>query len=268
VENLSQPAEAVDDGVSSPGAILRRCREFNNISLADAAEVTKIGKNYLLALESDRSQEFASQAYRKGFMRIYANYLGLNADDMVHMLERDPQTPSTGLYSMKAQIELPKTQLWKKLFVPAILLAAVLATSLLFTQKNSGKPKPVTSEPATAIVTQPTAQQAVSSSKTATIPLTPAVANTAPPAPAPDGVSLKMKVNQNGTLVVTIDGANSQSYELNAGDLIEWKAEKTISLDLSNPAGLELELHGKPLPPLGPPGKPAFVIIEPTGIKR
>ena len=54
----------------SPGAILRRCREFHGISLEEASETTKIGISHLKALEEDLIREFANQAYLKGFLRI------------------------------------------------------------------------------------------------------------------------------------------------------------------------------------------------------
>ena len=66
-----------DHSTSSPGAILRRCREYHGISLDEAAEATKIGVAYLAALEGDQINEFASLAYLKGFLRIYATISGL-----------------------------------------------------------------------------------------------------------------------------------------------------------------------------------------------
>ncbi len=68
----------------SPGAILRRCREFHGITLEEASETTKIGISHLKALEDDQIREFANQAYLKGFLRIYATYLGLNSADVAH----------------------------------------------------------------------------------------------------------------------------------------------------------------------------------------
>ncbi|MEI6305764.1 MAG: helix-turn-helix transcriptional regulator, partial [Deltaproteobacteria bacterium] len=75
--------QTVELSTSSMGAILKRCREFHKISIEEAAEATKIGKNYLRALESDQLKEFQSLAYLKGFLRIYTVYLGLNPDDII-----------------------------------------------------------------------------------------------------------------------------------------------------------------------------------------
>ena len=77
-----------------------------------------------------------------------------------------------------------------------------------------------------------------------------------------------MKVSQNGTLNVTIDGGQSQTYDLTVGDAIEWKAEKNIALELSNAGGVEVEINGKALRPLGPAGKPVSIVLDANGVQQ
>ena len=77
-----------------------------------------------------------------------------------------------------------------------------------------------------------------------------------------------MKATQNNTLSVIIDGAAPQNHDLAVGDIIEWKAEKTISFDISNAGGVEAELNGKPLKPFGPAGKPVSVILDADGVRQ
>ena len=77
-----------------------------------------------------------------------------------------------------------------------------------------------------------------------------------------------MKVTQIGAVAVAIDGAAPQNYDLSVGDSIEWKADKSMALDLSNAGGVEAEINGKPLGPLGSAGKPAFVQLGAEGIKQ
>ena len=73
--------------------------------------------------------------------------------------------------------------------------------------------------------------------------------------PPLSGVTVRLKSLRKSGLVITLDETVTQAYELTAGDLIEWKADRTISLDLSDPAGVELELNGKPYKITAPPGK-------------
>ncbi len=77
-----------------------------------------------------------------------------------------------------------------------------------------------------------------------------------------------MRVIQSGTLTVTIDGSPSQGYELVVGDSIEWKADKNITLELSNAGGVEAELNGKQLKPFGQVGKPLVIVLDADGIRQ
>jgi len=91
-----------------------------------------------------------------------------------------------------------------------------------------------------------------------------------PSQPAADtakGFILKIMVTQTGSMTVTVDGSTPQDYELTVGDVIEWKAEKAIALDVSNAGGIELELNGKPYKQLGPSGKHVYVELNSDGIK-
>ena len=80
------------------------------------------------------------------------------------------------------------------------------------------------------------------------------------------GIILKLKVSQDCWLNITIDDAVSQQYDLKAGDLIEWKADRVFSLDIGNAGGIEAEFNGKPLKPFGEPGKTAHVILTAEGV--
>jgi hypothetical protein len=81
------------------------------------------------------------------------------------------------------------------------------------------------------------------------------------------GFIVRMKVTQSGTLTVTIDGSTSQGYDLIVGDSIEWKADRSITLELSNAGGVEVELNGKQVKPFGQPGKSAVVVLDAEGIR-
>lgn len=288
--NSSNPAmSAPETSGGSPGAILRRCREFHEISLEEASEATKIGITHLKALEEDRIRDFANQAYLKGFLRIYATYLGLNSDDIARMYEKlfgvngekpDP-TRASGTLQRKPRRLIPI----KKLVFPAILLMVILATATFFRQPSPPlvrPPQPVAVAPSPV---QNAAVQNVQSSVRVkkiepSIPLakvekSPAelpdpdktVAQKRPTDP-PKGFILKIKVTQNGTLTATIDGSAAQQYELTSGDIIEWKAEKKVTLELSNAGGVEAELNGKPYKSFGPPGKSAYVELDADSLKQ
>ena len=274
---------------ASPGAILRRCREFHGISLEEASETTKIGISYLKALEDDLIHEFANQAYLKGFLRIYATYLGLNSDDIARMYEKlfgvQGEKPGTALASATLPNRTPRLLSVKKLIFPAFLLVVILITATFF--KRLPPPVDRQSQQTVVAVQFPSnipVQVALSSARVMAVernvPLPKAekvpVESVEPeikvtpklPSDAPKVFILKIRVAQSGKLTTTVDGAVAQRYELAVGDVFVWKAEKNITLDLSNAGGVEVELNGKPYKSLGPVGEPIYVELDADGVKQ
>jgi cytoskeleton protein RodZ len=60
------------------GNSLREARTRRQLDLAVAEQATKIRARYLRALEDERFDQLPSQTYVKGFLRTYADYLGLD----------------------------------------------------------------------------------------------------------------------------------------------------------------------------------------------
>lgn len=66
--------------MDSYGEILRNVRESKNIDRETAALETSVKFSYIVALEEEDDGVFPGEAYMLGFMRIYAEYLGVNPD--------------------------------------------------------------------------------------------------------------------------------------------------------------------------------------------
>jgi cytoskeletal protein RodZ len=65
------------------GELLRSAREQKSLSLDRVAEETNIAKRYLAALEAEDFTVFPGDPYVIGFLRNYAEYLGLSSDELV-----------------------------------------------------------------------------------------------------------------------------------------------------------------------------------------
>src|SRR5689334_24029251 len=65
------------------GEELRREREIRGISLKEIADATKISKRFLEAIERNDHHTLPAPVFTRGFVREYARYLGLNAEEMV-----------------------------------------------------------------------------------------------------------------------------------------------------------------------------------------
>ncbi|QOX80565.1 helix-turn-helix domain-containing protein [Trichlorobacter lovleyi] len=278
--DTDQNAVITEPEVHSAGSILRRCREFNHISLEDAAEATKIGKNYLRALEEDRPQDLPSPAYLKGFLRTYAAYLGLQAEELLQLAAQQSGTvPAEPLKNDQA-VQSRGGFNWQRLILPAALLTAVIVSAIFLVPSTPERPKPPAPQPVTpapqpaipAAAVQPARSSALAAAANSAAPQ--AVTTEVPqetvaaPPKARDGFMIRMKVNRNSSLSVVIDDAASQGYELTSGDLIEWKAARTIALDLSDAGSVDIELNGTPLKLQATPGKPAYVVLDANGLRR
>jgi transcriptional regulator with XRE-family HTH domain len=67
----------------SIGARLREEREKRRLTLAQVSETTKIRAPYLQALENDDLSAMPSTAQARGFMRLYAEFLGLDLAELI-----------------------------------------------------------------------------------------------------------------------------------------------------------------------------------------
>ena len=65
--------------MDSIGETLRAARHNKNVTLEDVARVTKIKLDILEKLEAEEFASLAAPMYTKGFLKIYAEYLGLDS---------------------------------------------------------------------------------------------------------------------------------------------------------------------------------------------
>lgn len=81
------------------GQQLKAAREARGVSEQEAGAATKILTKTIVALEADDFSGIAAPTYAKGFIRLYAGYLGLNPEPLVeeYILQHAPsaQKPLT-----------------------------------------------------------------------------------------------------------------------------------------------------------------------------
>ncbi len=81
------------------GSSLRQARQHRKLELADVERATHIRVKYLGALEDDRFEVLPGPAYARGFLRTYAEFLGLDGDLLVdefntHVAPPEEEQPS------------------------------------------------------------------------------------------------------------------------------------------------------------------------------
>jgi cytoskeletal protein RodZ len=91
------------------GETLRQARLDKSVSLADAARDTRIRRSYLEALEAEDVASLPPAVYTRGFLRTYAEYLGLNAQAMVDLYQPPARRePSPQLRPAVPHVAIPR----------------------------------------------------------------------------------------------------------------------------------------------------------------
>lgn len=70
------------------GSMLREARETKRLSLADVEGATRIRQKFLKAIEADDYGVLPSLTYAKGFVKNYAEYVGLSSDTVLAFFRR------------------------------------------------------------------------------------------------------------------------------------------------------------------------------------
>jgi cytoskeletal protein RodZ len=256
-------AGLADEVVSSQtlGQFLRQERELRDIPLDRIEQATRIRAAQLRAIEDDRLEALPAEAYARGFVRTYAEYLGLNGDDVVAIFNEQwnrsvyraepppPQTPvsvarstSTGLFS-----------LWVGLACLLLVGSAVLYLLGGSGGSHSTLPPPTTHAPATPPATNPTTSSTQS-----------------PPPAQPAGVRMTVTAAQgscwlearrggeNGALLTERTLAPGQAVHLHG---------RRVWLRLGDPTSVRLRVNGKTLG-TSYPAQPINLLVTPHGASQ
>jgi cytoskeleton protein RodZ len=92
------------------GEYLKEKRLEKHIQLEQIAQTTHIRLKYLEALEKDRLNAFPSRVHGRGFLRMYADYLGVPAQPLLDawdsgIIQQEPDHPSQPEEIKEEQVE-------------------------------------------------------------------------------------------------------------------------------------------------------------------
>jgi len=235
------------------GEVLREARYRQTVSLEQAEAYTKVRKKYLIALEEDDYAELPSPVYARGFLQIYAEFLGIDpivADKMF----QPPQgrVPELGIRPAASGIPASGGLSMRGLVTVLLSALGIGAIFLLYWQYTAftSSPGEIRSGPPVAITT-PTSYLVA--------PLPSPTATTIPaPSPTPvRGVEVVVTITERSWMRVTADGAIQPLFEgeLQSGDTRNWKAKDRIDMRVGNAAGVEVTVNGMRQGKLGASGE-------------
>lgn len=152
------------NGASDIGRILEQTRREKGLSLEEVEQATKIRKRYLTGLEREDYAMLPDAVYARGFLKTYANYLGLDGEALSQQMRsrRKPRRErGSGFVKPESEFERPlitpggvsgtekrriSTSAVVTLLVAILVLAAVIGTlyfvgrGVLITQASEDTP--------------------------------------------------------------------------------------------------------------------------------
>jgi cytoskeleton protein RodZ len=119
------------------GDELRMQRESMGKSIADIVDAVRIQGRYLEALEDGRLDDLPGTVYALGFVRTYADFLGLDGPEIVARYKEETEGLKTQSYVMPEPLEEGKVPTAAILLV-AVLLAAAAYGAWYFLSRPDG----------------------------------------------------------------------------------------------------------------------------------
>jgi hypothetical protein len=238
------------------GTSLREARVRQGVDLLEAERATKIRSKYLRALEDERFELLPAQTYVKGFLRSYAEYLGLDGqlyvdeynsryvadEDAVPRVRRTRQSPA------HRRVESG---------VLLITLAGIIVTTALVIVAWRYSGDPATEQGPVVPLTQQQQPSAASPTRTSKpwnrLDVTAKRGNSRITVYRRDCGALKRILLYEGTL------EKGQS---------KWWAGRTMCIQATRPANLDVQVNGRPDQLPGNGRRPIVARVNAEGITR
>jgi len=250
------------------GEILRRARAHYGRSLEDIEKALRIRASQLDAIETGDFDKLPGRVYAIGFVRTYSEYLGLDGDQMVQIFKRQSsgKQSSPELHFPVAASDTKTPPVW---LVASSLLVLMVISLFWLSQKDLNRDMvrevPAVSETALKsygpfqnsdasqneqVAQNDGAQEGYETQQaTATEPA-------AGDASADASANITLTILQNSWVEIK-DQAGEQivSRVLKKGEVYYVPERPDLFMSLGNASGVELEIAGQTLQPLGKQGE-------------
>lgn len=262
------------------GEILRRARVYYNQSVDDVGGILRIRAVHLEAIEQGRIDDLPGRVYAFGFIRAYAEYLGLDGEKIVRLFKTQIGAPVNDRPDLHMPVAASESKSPNMAIIIGSLLVLVAgAIAMMYTGDEGQGTVPSETKIATVVNEIPPVPQDMYEDTGAVGPFLPSkssqasaavagqvvqpssapvatssapAASTAPPAKAP--VILKLK-DSAWVEIRDVSGKALLSRILKEGDsYIVPASVKGLVLDTGNIGALEFSVDDKILAPFGEKG--------------
>lgn len=236
----------MSDDIESRGERLKKLRLAKGLSLEEVHKKTKVHPTVLEALEQDKTLGM-NPVYLRGFLRIYCNFLGVDPQDYIKDIKKPvmeypsrvkediPSKPPLRLSIIKSHPKVIKA-------IALVLISAIVLLAL-FKMVRSFKAY-ISSKTKKEMAAQRVVEKALKGSEVKAAALL-------------SDIRLGIHAKQDCWLRVKVDGKTVFERTLKKGQSEIWHAKDKIELRIGNPSGIELDVNGKILSPLGKKGQGA-----------
>ncbi len=265
------------------GSYLREEREKQGKTLKQIAQKTRLSRTTLQAIEDDRDDLLPPVSYLRGFLKLYAQELGLRTEDLLeHLPQQEPEQSSLALP------EAPDIETNKKPWLKIILAAGIVCIACIWAWQMFFGLAPVSQEAPEKIVSpRPALLDVPSASPELSDIPSPPVTN--PDAAKPESLpkvkfvskaepasTIQTKkqfpaAQEQFTVQFTARGIvwmNMQADDdkivditLREGERYRISAVQTLTVRLGDPALVDVEYKDQPVPLSGKPGIPLDLVF-------
>jgi len=235
------------------------------LSLEAVEAETHVRRRFLQAIEEERWEELPGAVYGRGFVRLYAQAVGLDPRLAVEQFDhvwfrsiaRQPRPTlagGSGWWAMPDPLlrALEPARRLRTAGLLALVVAAVAVTGAWLLSRSARPPEQAASPPPSALA--PAREPATDGSGAAeSFAAPPAPQEPAQPqAPAQQaGVVLVVRVRDRCWIEVDVDGQRVFRRTATAGEVLRWQARQQLRIRLGRAEAVDLELNGRPLGPAG-----------------
>jgi cytoskeletal protein RodZ len=255
------------------GENLKREREMRGVTLDEITAATRIATRFLQAIENEQWDQLPGGVFNRGFVRAVARYLGLDEENIVaeyaSAVGDRPGVPVwTGSPPTVTRDQSPLA--WVLAAVVALVLAMgawfgvrrifALRASRHTMQVASPSAPPSPELPLLPSATEPVPYSAESAphspSDPSALPRSADSASTADPVSPTASVPFELKVEVDKTTRVIVEADAHRVFQgtMKAGEGRVFRARNKFQVSAGDVGALLLELNGKTLAPVGPPG--------------
>jgi cytoskeletal protein RodZ len=237
------------------GEILRQAREAKGLSLAQVEKAIKIRSTYLQALEDGQYELLPAAVYIKGFLKNYAQFLGLDPQEVLSLYQAPGVTTAAPFVPpmLNEPLEPASLRRWWRVGLLLLTIAALVIAWWGYQRYYGILPW---ARPTATPTTRPTSIVTTAATTPPTLPATATRAPTGTPTPTrtrtltPTPVRLALGIEIVGSrswVLVTADGQRVFAGILEPGAADSWTARERISLRSGNAGAVRVTLNGEDL---------------------